>query len=466
MPDTHDDADRPSPPMSHERNGDRRHVVVVGGGFAGVGCARRLAKERDVDVTLIDRNNYHQFQPLLYQVATSQLAISDIAFSLRKLFAEHDNVDVKLAEVTDLDPVARTVTTRDGATIAGDAIVLAAGSQPNFFRTPGADTHTFPLYSLDDAARLRSRILTVFEEADRDPSLIDRGALNFVVVGGGPTGVETAGALAELIRDTMSREYHHLAVSAARVELIDLGHVLLGPFSDDAHDYVAKALSRRGVRLRLGVGVSEVRPGSVLLSDGTEIPTRCVIWGGGNMAAALAGSSGVPQGRGGRIDVAHDLTVEDLPGFYVAGDIANVPGPHDEPHPQLGSVALQSGDWAARNVLAEFAGKDRRPFHYHDKGIMAMIGRGAAIAEVGAHRHELHGPIAFSAWLGVHAALMTGVRNRVDAFVSWGWDYFGHSRGPQVLDRSDAARIDWGDGEAEPLRSAAGAPARAPVAAP
>jgi NADH dehydrogenase len=180
-----------------------------------------------------------------------------------------------------------------------------------------------------------------------------------------------------------------------------------------------------------------------------------VIWGGGIMAAPLAAASALPRGRGGRIDVAPDLTVEDAPGFYVAGDIANVPGPHDEPHPQLGSVALQSGTWAAGNVLADFAGEQRRPFHYHDKGIMAMIGRGAAIAEVGAHRHELHGPVAFAAWLGVHAALMTGVRNRIDAFVNWGWDYFGHSRGPQLLDRSDECRIDWGDeGVSEPLRSA------------
>jgi len=172
------------------------------------------------------------------------------------------------------------------------------------------------------------------------------------------------------------------------------------------------------------------------------------------MAAPVAASCGVPQGRGGRIDVAADLTVEGMPGLYVAGDIANVPGPHDQPHPQLGSVALQSGVWAARNVLADFEGRPRKPFHYKDKGIMAMIGRGAAIAEVGPHRHELHGTVAFAAWLGVHAALMTGVRNRIDAFVTWGWDYIGHSRGPQVLNRSEEARIDWGE-EPEPLETAA-----------
>src|SRR3954466_14864210 len=191
------------------------HVVVVGGGFAGVGCVRRLAGRDDVHVTLLDRNNYHQFQPLLYQVATSQLAPSDIAYSLRKLFRKHENVDVKPAEVTSVDPATRTVHTADGASFTGDAIVLAAGSQPNFFRTPGAEEHAFPLYALDDATRLRSRILGIFEDADPEPSLVDEGALNFVVVGGGPTGVETAGALADLIEETMSVEYRDLAVSAA-----------------------------------------------------------------------------------------------------------------------------------------------------------------------------------------------------------------------------------------------------------
>jgi NADH dehydrogenase len=183
-----------------------KHVIVVGGGFAGVGCIRSLAGHDELRVTLLDRNNYHQFQPLLYQVATSQLAPSDIAYSLRKLVRDHPNVDVKLAEVTAVDPAAHTVTTADGDRIEGDALVLAGGSQPNFFRTPGAEEHAFPLYSLDDATRLRSRLIGVFEDADRDPELLSRGALNFVVVGGGPTGVEVAGALADMIHETMSVE--------------------------------------------------------------------------------------------------------------------------------------------------------------------------------------------------------------------------------------------------------------------
>jgi NADH dehydrogenase len=243
----------------------------------------------------------------------------------------------------------------------------------------------------------------------------------------------------------MSSEYHDLAVTAAQVHLVDLGHALLAPFSDRAHDYVAKVLGRKGVRIHLGVAVTEIASGHVTLSDGLTIPTRCVVWGGGIMAPPLAAAAGLPQGRGGRIDVRHDLTIDGVPDVYAIGDVANIPDPSGDAYPQLGSVALQSGTAVADAILARAHGHAPKPFHYRDKGIMAMIGRGAAIAEVGSHRHELHGVVAFSAWLGVHAMLMTGVRNRIDAFVDWAWDYFSAERGPQVLDRTDAARIDWDD---------------------
>ena len=420
-------------------------VVIIGGGFAGVACARKLAASKDLHVTLIDKNDYHQFQPLLYQVATSMLAAGDIAYPLRKIAAEFDEFDTKRAEVVSIDPLARTVTTRRGETYSGDYIVLAAGSQPNFFGTPGAE-HAFPLYSLDDADRLKTRIIQAFEEADSDPRLVDEGAIDFVVVGGGPTGVEVAGALSEMINTTMVHEFPALA-TRAKVHLVDHGKELLKMFADKGHAYAARILEKDGVELLLGTGVKAIGPGHVTLSDGTSLKTRCVIWGGGLMAAPLAGAAGLPQGRGGRIDVQPDFTVAGFPGVLVIGDIANIPAKSGKTHPQLGSVALQSGSSAAKTILADRAGKTAKPFSYLDKGTMAMIGRGAAVAQV--KGVELHGKMAFAAWLGVHAALMTGGSNRVDAFKSWALDFFGKDRAPQALDRSGTPRMVWEDDEVD-----------------
>jgi NADH dehydrogenase len=427
-------------------NGSKAHVVIVGGGFAGLACARKLAKSHDVRVTLLDKNNYHQFQPLLYQLATAELGTSDVATSIRRSLRGHANVDVKMLEVIGADPRTRTVTTREGESYQGNFLVLAAGSQANFFGTPGAEENAFPLYSLEEAQRLRSRILAVFEDADRDPKLVERGALNFVIVGGGPTGTEMAGSLADMINLTMTVEYPDLAVKHARVYLIDHGHALLGAFPVGAHDYAARALQRKGVQLRLGIEVKEVAPDRVLLSDGTSIQTRTTVWAGGLMASPLAANAGLPRGHGGRIEVRSDLTVDGLPGIYALGDFANIPSPDSLTQPQLASVAQQCGEWTARNILAEIAGGTRTPFHYHDKGIMAMIGRNAAVAAIGKKRHELDGPIAFAAWLGVHALLMAGVRERIEAFIDWSWNYFGRSRPIQVLDRSAEGRIDWSQG--------------------
>jgi NADH dehydrogenase len=427
--------------------GSRKHILIVGGGFAGLACARKLSKSNDVRVTLIDKNNYNQFQPLLYQLATAQLGTGDVATSIRQSLLGRDNVEVNLFEVTAANPKTRTVTTREGKTYQGDFLVLAAGSQPNFFGTSGAEENAFPLYSVEGAQRLRSRILGVFEDADRDPKLVEQGALNFVVVGGGPTGTEIAGALADMISHTMTREYTDLAVKRARVYLVDHGHALLAAFPVEAHNYAAGALERKGVQLRMGTGVKEVAADRVQLSDGTSIPTRTVVWAGGLMASPLAANAGLPRGRGGRIEVSPDLSVVGFPGVYVLGDFANIPSPDEDTLPQLASVAQQCGVWAAKNILAEIAGEPRTPFHYHDKGIMAMIGRDSAVAAIGKKRHELDGPIAFAAWLGVHALLMSGVRARIEAFIDWAWNYFGRSVPIQVLDRGDERRINWDEGE-------------------
>jgi NADH dehydrogenase len=420
-----------------------KRVVVVGAGFAGIGCARELAKHpHHAQVTVIDAHDYHQFLPLLYQVATFQLAGADVSMNLDDLFKRHDNVTFRLGTAAKADPAAKIVTLDDGSTLDADYLVLAAGSQANFFGTPGAE-HTFPLYSLDDARRLRARVQEAFEEAEKDPSTIEMGGLTFVVVGAGATGTEIAGALADLIRDVMPSRFHDEQLSRARVIIVDAGDAILGPFSPKAHEYASKVLTERGVEIRLGTKVSEIAADHVVLSDGDTVKTRCVIWGGGLEAAPLAGASGLSQGRGGRIDVHDDLTVEGFPGVFVVGDLANIPSDDGRSFPQLGSVALQSGQWVANNILADMDGKPMEPFAYHDKGIMAMIGHNAAIAEMGEHRHELHGAVGYAAWIGVHAYLMGVSRQRRDAFISWAWDEFGKRR---VLDTTDEARLH-GEGD-------------------
>jgi NADH dehydrogenase len=430
-----------------------KHVIIVGGGFAGLACARKLAKYPDVRITLIDKNNYQQFQPLLYQVAGSMLSPSNIAFNLRRVLYGHPNVDVKLGEVVSADLTTHTVRTAEGQTYQGDILVLAAGSQANFFGTPGAEQYSYPLYSLRDAEKLRSRILAMIESTDRDPSVADKGAMHFVIVGGGATGTEMSGAFGDALHNVSTRRVSGIDPAKVQIVLVDAGSHLLNGFSQKAHAYAAKNLEKRSVQLRLETRVKEVHPGHVVLSDGSRIDTHTVIWAGGLKASSLSESLGIKTGHGGRIDVAPDLTVPGHEGVFALGDFANITGKDGKPLPQLASVAEQSGKWCARNIVADVAGKARVPFAYFDKGIMAMIGRNAAVAEVGEHRHELEGVIAFSAWMGVHAALLTSMRARMSAFVEWAWDYFGHSSGDAILDETDQIPVDWNDDEDSPAEA-------------
>lgn len=426
---------------------DASHAIIVGAGFAGVACAKRLADDPRVRVTVLDKAGYHQFQPLLYQVATAELTAEDIVFDLARVFGKHPNIEARTAEVASVDPASATVTLTDGQAISGDVLVLAAGSQPNFFGIPGAAEHAYPLYSVKDARRIRSRIVRLFHLAATRPELVAEGALTFVVVGGGTTGVETAGAVAELVYDVMPHRHQPVATAGARVILVELARDVLATFSDEAHAYAAKQLQRRGVELRLGVSATGVGPDQISLNDGTTIKTQLVIWAGGIKAVPLAEHTGLPQGRGGRIDVLPDLTVPGFPNVYALGDFANTPFGDDQALPGLGSVAQQAGRWAGGNILADLAGSGRRPFHYHDKGIMAMIGRKAAIAEIGAHRHEIHGRIAFAAWLGVHAQLLSNATAEINAFLRWAEEFYlrPHHRSAELLDPSniDTPRIDW-----------------------
>jgi NADH dehydrogenase len=418
------------------------NVVVVGGGFAGVACAKELARH-DVHVTLIDRHNYSQFQPMLYQVATAQIAPMGVANPLRAVFRRRRNVDVKMATVTEVDPATGSVKCADGTTYTADFVVLAMGSQPNFFGTPGAQEHSFPLYSLADAERLRSRLFAVFEDVDRNPELVDQGGLNIVIVGAGATGVETAGALADLVNHVLPTRFHDIGLNAATVYVVDPASKVLAPFSERAHTYAAAVLERKGVQMLLNTRVTQVEPHRVVLSNGGEILTRTVVWAGGISGSPLAEHVGVAPGRGGRLDVNPDLTVGSHPRVYALGDVANTAAPDGTAFPQLGSVALQAGKWAAKNIVADASGEERTPFRYRDKGIMAMIGRNAAIAEMGPRRIEVHGMPAFASWLGIHAYLLGGFRARMEAVRSWLWDYVTKSRPASIIDRPDASHIDW-----------------------
>ena len=283
-----------------------KHVVIVGGGFAGLGCARKLGSKPNVRVTLLDKNNYQQFQPLLYQVATSILGSGDIAFSLRGVLHNHANVDVKMTEVTAIDPHTRTVETSHGQRYQGDCLVLAAGAEANFFGTPGAQEYSYPLYSLRDAEQLRSRILAMLESADRDPSLIDKGALNFVIVGGGATGTEMAGAFGDMLLTALKTEpgrrfYKSLGGlgQIAHIHLVDGGDAVLKAFSAKNQAYAGKMLEKRRVELHLKTRVKEVGDGYVVLSDGAKILTHTVIWAGGLKAAELSSKVGIATGKGG-----------------------------------------------------------------------------------------------------------------------------------------------------------------------
>ena len=419
-------------------------VLILGGGLAGVACAQKLGDE-GIDVVLVDRNDYHQFQPLLYQVASSQLPAEDIARPHRVIFADYPSVTLVTAQVSAVTLSPPSLALSDGQTLTGSHLVMAAGARPNFFGVPGAAEHAFPLYSVADAERLRLHLQHLLQEAMAGRGTAEPGALDVVVVGGGPTGVETTGALAELMQALQSTGRLD---PAGKITIVDRSSTLLGQFSRKAHDYALDKLTEVGADVKLEVGVTAVHPDRVEFDDKTTIPARTVVWGGGESGSAVAQTLGPVLGRGGRLDVRPDLTVDGYPGVYAVGDVANIPSSGDEGAPtlpQLGSVAQQSGRWAAENILRERGQKSAKPFRYKDKGIMAMIGRNAAIAEVGKHRHQVEGPLAFAAWLGVHAMLLSGTHSKTDAFLTWAWDYFDRDHAATVEASTAPRRIAWGD---------------------
>ena len=423
-----------------ETGATKKQVVIVGGGFAGLNCAKKLASDSSLRITLIDKNNYQQFQPLLYQVATGILSPENAAFNLRDVLVDHENVEVKMSEMVSVDLAKRQATGKGGDVYQGDYLVLAAGNVANFFGIPGVDQYTFPMYSLEDAERLRSRLLELFEAADVKSGVAPESALHFLVVGAGPTGVETAGAIADILQRAPRNLYPDVDLSKAVVTLVDMSPKVLPPFTEKSQEYAARTLEERGVKLRLGLSVKAATASDVLLSDGSRVPANLVIWAGGLKASALSGSLGIKLGHGGRIHVQPDLTVAGYPGVYAVGDFANMNGADGKPLPQLASVAQQAGRHCADNIVAEASGKEQKPFAYFDKGIMAMVGRNAAVAEIGSHHYPLTGVFAFAAWLGVHAVLLTTVRAKLDAFFEGAWDYFRSIHLNPILDRPS---VDW-----------------------
>jgi NADH dehydrogenase len=423
--------------------------VIVGAGFAGLNCAKRLASDSSLRITLIDKNNYQQFQPLLYQVATGILSPENAAFNLRDVFFHHENVDVKMSEVVSVDLATRTVKGKGGDIYQGDFLVLAAGTEPNVFGIPGVDKNAFPMYSLRDAEHLRSRLLELFEAADTKGGATEND-LQFLVVGAGATGVETTGAIADILRRTPKHLYPNVDLTKAVVTLVDMGTMVLPAFTEQSQEYAARILKERGVQLRLGLSVKEVAESDVLLSDGSRMPAKLIIWAGGLKAAELSGSLGIKPGHGGRIDVQPDLTVAGYPRVYALGDFTNTKGENGKPLPQLASVAQQAGRLCADNIIAVAAGKGQKPFAYFDKGIMAMVGRNAAVAEIGSQHHPMTGTLAFAAWLGVHALLLTTVRAKLDTFFEWAWDYYGSVHVSPILDQPS---VNWTADTADPRLS-------------
>ena len=410
--------------------GNTPHVAIVGAGFGGLGVAEQL-DHIPVEVTLIDQHNYHTFQPLLYQVATSLLNAEDVGAPVRSLFRHQDNVTFRMATVTGVDMPGHKIQLKDGTQISYDYLVLAGGTTVNYFNTPGAAEHAFPLYTLMNAVKLRNRILERFEATDRDPALIDDGALNFVIVGAGPTGVETAGALSDLFYNLLPRDYHQLATEKARIIMVEMGKEVLAPFKDNLRAYAKEELERRRVEVRLGEALAEVGSTFVRLKSGEEIKAHTLIWAAGVRANPLADMLGLPQGRGGRIKLNPDLSVPDHPEIFVVGDMGEVTS-DGKVLPQLGSVAMQSGEHVGRQIARSLHGEPGQPFRYWDKGFMATIGRGAAVVEL-PNKLTLHGPLAYFAWLGVHLALLSGMRNRIETLWNWGWSALTHDRAARII---------------------------------
>jgi NADH dehydrogenase len=407
------------------------HVVVVGGGFAGLYLARAL-RGVPVRVTVIDRTNHHLFQPMLYQVATAALSAPDISQPIRSVLRGQRNVEVILGEVADVSLDGRTVGLADSSRLAYDYLALAPGARHSYFAHPEWEVLAPGLKNLEDAGEVRRRILLAFERAERETDPVVRQQyLTFVVVGGGPTGVEVAGAVAELARYTLRRDFRRIDPRDATILLLEAGPRLLTSYPPALSGSAKDALRRLGVDVRTETLVTRIEPGFVHAA-GWRIPTDTVIWAAGNEASPLLRTLGVPVDPQGRLVVEPDCSLPGHPEVLVLGDAAAYP--HQRGYPLLPGtcpVAIQMGKYAARVVRDDLAGRKRRPFHYRNKGQLAVIGRGRAVADLG--RVRAKGFIAWQLWVWVHIFFLIGFRNRVIVFFEWAWSYLTFQRGARVI---------------------------------
>ncbi len=416
---------------AHERSaGTRQRVVVCGAGFGGLWAARAFARAAlHLDVLLIDRNNYHTFFPLLYQVAAAELGPSDIAYPVRSIL-RRTGIRFRMAEVTSLDLVGRTITV-DSELLPYDRLVLALGSVPNDFGVPGVAEHAFLLRWMHDAIPLRTHVLSRFEKAaaERDPGL-RRRMLTFVIVGGGPTGVEFAGALAELLHGPLVRDYPDIGEHETRIVLLEAAAGLLRSMPEHLGAYAADRLRCRRVEVRVGTTVERISATDVRLAGGEAIPTETAVWTAGVKGDPRVAEWGLPVGRGGRVPVHPTLQLAEHPAVYVVGDLALL-DEDGEALAQVAQVAMQQGAHAAENIVREFRGLPLRSFHYNDSGVMAVIGRNAAVADL--RGRTFRGFPAWMLWLGIHITWLIGFRNRALVLINWAWNYISFSRSVRLI---------------------------------
>ena len=408
------------------------HVVIIGGGFGGLEAAKKLGDE-PVQVTLIDRTNYHLFQPLLYEVATAALSPADIAAPIRGVLTKYTNMEVILAEVRGIDVAAKRVSTGDQQ-IGYDYLIVATGSRHSYFGNDQWEKLAPGLKSLEDAVEIRRRLLLAFEYAERITDEAARhAAMTFAIIGGGPTGVEMAGAIAEISRYTLAKDFHHIDPSHARVILIEGNERVLSGFPEKLSASAMKQLQDLGVEVRTGSRAGNLTPEGLEV-NGEFIPCRVKIWAAGNAASALGKMLGAPLDRAGRVIVNLDLTIPDHPEVQVVGDLAHFAHQTGEPLPGVSPVAMQQGRHAARNILWMLEGRKPQRFWYWDKGSMATIGRNKAVADL--NIVHFSGRLAWLAWLFVHIIFLVGFRNRVAVLLQWAWAYFTFNKGARLITRN------------------------------